>query len=128
MTLNGSDKCPICKTINFHPDSCRLEGLDAYRICRNRCGHYEVSGTALTTLGGEHSDLLPYLSAHTRQAWEFERRIVRISSTWPDLAESHRHTSVHQKAEKLLRFIEKQTKQAGNSVELDQQRDFPLVD
>src|SRR6185295_9102021 len=118
MTLNGSDKCPICKTINFHPDSHRLEGLDAYRISCGRCGHYEVSGSALVTLGGEHSDLLPYLSAHTRRAWEFERRIVRINSNWPDLASPHRHTSVHQRAEKLLRFIEKQTNEPGRYVRL----------
>ena len=128
MTLNGSDKCPICKHNNFLPDSHQLEGRDAYRVYCDRCGCYEVSGTALMTLGAEHSELLPYLSAHTRQAWEFERRIVRINSNWPELAEPHRHTSVHQKAEKLLRFIEKKTTQPGDHVTLDASRDFPLVD
>ncbi len=125
--LDGSDKCQICKTSIFesaHP----LAGRDAFQIMCVRCGRYEVSGSARVTLGGDHSALLPYLSAHTRQAWEFEGRIVRINSNWPDLAESHRHTSVHQKAEKLLRFIAKKTTQPGDMVTLEVGRDFPLVD
>src|SRR5450432_2054464 len=98
--LDGSDKCPICKT-NFDSFE-RLHGLDSllgFRIFCRQCGHYEVSVTGKMALAGEHKALLPYLSAHTRQAWEFEHRMVQINSNWPELAESHQHTSVHQRAE-----------------------------
>src|SRR5437899_3271015 len=101
MSLPGSDKCPICR--NNYESALRLDGRDAFGVSCRRCGQYEVSGTDLIALR-EDSKLLPYLSAHIRQAWEFERRVVRINFNWPELAESHRHTSVHQRAEKLLRF------------------------
>ena len=124
MSLDGSDKCPICGK-NFS----RAEPIgDAYRVSCGLCGTYEVSGTAWATLRGEHAALLPYLSAHTRQTQEFEGRIVQVFSNWPSLAEVHQHTSVHQRAEKLLRVIELRTKQPGEFVTIDRDGDYPLID
>src|SRR5450432_2807585 len=113
MIATESKQCPICKV-----DYNRSErvGMDAQRINCGRCGTYEIASLGVMSLQ-EHSDLLPYLSAHTRQAWEFENRVVRLDPrTWPELAEMHRHTSVHQKAEKLLRLIEKRTQHVGQYI------------
>jgi hypothetical protein len=126
MPIDGSDKCSICGK-NFQSAE-RLPGGDAYRVSCQLCGTYEISGTARVTLKGEHSNLLPYLSAYTRQSWEFEGRVVQLDSRWPSLAEVHQHTSVHQRAEKLLRTIEKRTKQPGEFVPVNPLMDFPLLD
>jgi hypothetical protein len=101
---------------------------DASRISCQLCGTYEISGTARATLRGEHADLVPYLSAYTRQSWEFEGRAVQLVSNWPPLAEVHQHTSVHQRAEKLLRAIEKRTRQPGEFISVNTELDYPLID
>ncbi len=80
------------------------------------------------TFDGEHRSLLPYLSAHTRQAYEFEKRTVRLDSHWIELAELQKSTSIHQRANKLLKLIEIRTHQAGDFVTLDTDWDCPLVD
>jgi hypothetical protein len=126
MPLEGSLKCPICGK-NYEAAE-RLEMRDACRISCQLCGKYDVSGTARVTLGGEHSGLRPYLSAYTRQAWEFEGRIVQLDSTWPSLAEVHQRTSVHQRAEKFLRMIERRTRQPGEDVIVNANSDYPLID
>ena len=126
MLTEGSDKCPICE-MNYERYN-RLGTRDAYRVTCPRCGTYDISGTALVTMKGEHTDLLPYLSAHTRQSFEFGGRIVPLSSTWPALAEAHKHTSVQQRAEKLLRVIESRTRQPGEYVNVNLDLDYPLVD
>jgi len=76
----------------------------------------------------QYAQLLPFLSAYTRQSHEFEGRVAQLSSNWPPLAEIHRHTSVHQRAEKLLRLIEKRTRQPGEFVNVDADWDYPLID
>jgi hypothetical protein len=126
MQINGSDKCPVCKN-NFQSAD-RIGQADAYRISCRRCGEYEISSTVLVTLGEENLYLLPYLSVYTRQAWELEGRSIRLNSAWPSLAESHQHTSVHQKADKLLRAIERRTAQPGDYITVDPAWDFPLID
>jgi len=126
MSLDGSYKCPICGR-NFESAN-RLGMRDASRISCQLCGTYEISGTARATLRGEHADLVPYLSAYTRQSWEFEGRAVQLVSNWPPLAEVHQHTSVHQRAEKLLRAIEKRTRQPGEFISVNTELDYPLID
>src|ERR1700682_253772 len=117
MPLDGSDKCPICLK-NFQ-NADRLSGKDAYRISCQLCGTYEISGSARASLRGNQSQLLPYLSAFTRQSEVFDGRIVQLDQNWPSLAEVHLRTSVHQRAEKLLRLIENRTKQPGEFVTVD---------
>src|SRR5690348_15428762 len=126
MPLDGSDKCPICLK-NFQ-NADRLSGRDAYRITCQLCGTYEISGIALTALRGDRSQLHPYLSAFTRQSDVFDGRIVQLNQNWLPLAEVHQRTSVHQRAEKLLRLIEYRTKQPGEFVTIDTDWDYPLVD
>ncbi len=124
--MKESERCPICRT--YVEDETRLGGVDAYRLRCPLCGTYDVSGSARVTLGAEHSELLPYLSAYTRQSWEFEHRIVQLPPTWPELAGIHKHTSVHQRAEKLLRVVENRTREPGDLATLHSHLDFPLID
>jgi len=126
MSLDNTDQCPICKK-NYQSAE-RLGLQNAYRISCNICGTYDVSRTAQSTLGGERAALLPFLTAHTRQNFEFDSRIVQINSDWTSLAEMHRHTSIHRRADKLLRLIESRTKQAGEFVAIRSDWDYPLVD
>jgi hypothetical protein len=123
--LGGSDNCPICRR-NF--ENCeQLDGGDAYRVVCKACGQFDISATMLGSLSSEHVELLPYLSAHTRQKWEFEGRRVRLGPHWHEYAETHRHTSVHQRFQKLLRTIERRTRQLGEPANVDSS-DYPLVD
>lgn len=126
MSLDGSDKCPICRQNFKEVES--LPSQDGHRISCQLCGTYEVSRNARAALRGEHHELLLYLSAYTRQCFELEGNIVQVPSNWIPLAEAHQHTSVHQRAEKLLRVIEKRTKQPGDAMVFEPRWDYPLVD
>jgi hypothetical protein len=126
MPLDGSDKCPICLK-NFR-NANRLPGKDADRISCQLCGTYDISRSARASLRGDQSQMLPYLSAFTRQTYEFDGRIVQLDQDWQAFAEVHQRTSVHRRAEKLLRLIENRTKQPGEFVTVDTDWDYPLVD
>lgn len=127
MPLNGSNKCPVCRKMNYQSAE-RIGIVDAYHIVCQLCGAYDLAGSVRVTLPGSHPELLPYLSAYTRQSWEFEGRAARLDPNWPPLAEVHQHTSVHQRAAKLLRTIERRTKQPGEFIRIDTDSDYPLVD
>jgi hypothetical protein len=102
--------------------------MDALRISCELCGTYELPQTARLLVDSCPKELRPFLTANTRQNWELYGRIVRIEDNWVELAESDRHTSVHQRAEKLLRAIERRTPQPGAVVTLRPEIDYPLVD
>jgi nucleoside 2-deoxyribosyltransferase len=127
MSLNDSDKCPICH-MNFESAD-RIPRVDAYAVKCQRCGSYEISGRMQIEFAHpEHPEMLPYLSAYTRQSFEFEGRIARLESNWLDSAQVHKHTSIRQRLNKLLRFIERRTTDFGSWVVLNFDLDYPVVD
>src|SRR6266849_4266998 len=89
MSPIGSDQCPICR-VNYK--GIERIGMDAYRIECVRCGVYEMSMLVIASLK-DQTELLPYLSAHTRQAWEFDRR--NNSAGREELARTCRIPSAH---------------------------------
>jgi hypothetical protein len=127
MGLNDSDKCPICRMNRESGD--RIPGVDAYTVKCQRCGSYQISGRMLTEFAHpKHPEMLPYLSAYTRQSFEFEGRMARLEPNWLDHAEIHKHTSIRQRLNKLLRLIERRTTNFGSWVTLDFDLDYPVVD
>jgi hypothetical protein len=127
MPLDGSDRCPICGK-NFRSAG-RLGTSDAHRVSCQLCGDYDISSAMRADLRSTTTpELLPFLAAHTRQAFEFEGKPIRIDNDWAVHAETHRHTSVHQRAHKLLRLIESRAKQPGEYVKIESEWDYPLVD
>jgi hypothetical protein len=115
MGLNNSDKCLICR-MNFE-SAAHIPGVDAHSVKCQKCGSYEISGRMLTELAHpEHPEMLPYVSADTRQSFEFEGRMTRLEPNWLDHAEIHKHTSIGQRLNKLLRLIERHTTNFGSWV------------
>src|SRR5260370_32352584 len=115
MGLNDSDKCPICR-MNFESAD-RLPGVDVYTEKCQRCGSYQISGRMLTEFAHpEHPEMLPYLSAYTRQSSVFEGRPARLEPNWLDHAERHKHSSIRQRLDKLLSVVERRTTNFGSRV------------
>lgn len=120
--------CPICERKYVSLQRAR-DGRDVYDVNCALCGKYLISGSALKVPRSEGPEFLPYLSAHTRQAWELEERKVEISTAnWRSFAELHAHTSVRQQADKLLRVVERRTHHVGEIVRIVPSDDFPLLD
>ena len=74
------------------------------------------------------SDLLPYLSAHARQASETGTMVELNSDNWKEFAELHKSTSVSQRSMKLLELIAKRSKYPGDQAELIGEYVYPLLD
>jgi hypothetical protein len=75
----------------------------------------------------ETAALLPYVSAHTRQATERGEEIFLTADNWKAFAGAHANTSVLTKLTRFLEIIAARSK-PGKSAELDSTRDAPLLD
>ena len=91
-------KCPLCRwEAKGHPG-------DADHVICERCGTFKITRTFQATLGKEETRwLLPYLSAHTRQATERGEVVMLPGSNWKDIALAHKNTPV---ATKLFNLLE----------------------
>ena len=105
---------------------------DADQVKCEKCGNFNITRSLLsTTLANreteEAKELLPYLSAHTRQASERGEIVTLNTANWKNFALAHKGTSISQKVTKLLELIASHTK-PGIRVLIDQDADAPLVD
>jgi hypothetical protein len=80
------------------------------------------------SLDDEEQQLLPHLSAHTRQATEQGIVIELQPSTWQALALAHQRTRVGSKRFMLLRVLANRSKYPGDLVPMDFSTDYPLID
>jgi hypothetical protein len=82
------------------------------------CGSYEIKGNAweyLKYLNQSERDfvLLPYLSAHLRQATDAGELILLMTENWRELAQGHAETPVAEKLRKILEHVAKRTSIGG---------------
>lgn len=125
---NSARPCPICK-LDAHID--RAGNRDAFEIECRRCRRFVMTATLMTVmerLNAEDQRLLPYLSAHTRQATENGILTELHTDNWQDLARAHTKTSVSQKAKKLLAHLAAHSIVPGAAVQIDSDLDYPLFD
>lgn len=127
---NGAKLCPIC-TLDARID--RVPNRLVYEIECNRCGKFVMSEPLLlamkeTRLNADDQGLLPYLSAHTRQATEMGILTELNTDNWQDLARAHTATPVSRKVNKLLELIAERSSHPGDIVEIVAELDYPLVD
>ena len=78
------------------------------------CGYCEAKTNAWEHLkylspGEIGYDLLPYLSAHVRQATDAAELVMLTMENWRGLAQSHAETPVTEKLRKLLEYVAKNT-------------------
>lgn len=125
---NGQRACPICG-LNSQIDQVgnRLASL----IECNRCGRFVITHILLAVmegLAGERRELLPYLSAYTRQS--SNRGLVSELDTenWENFAAAHTTTSVSQKVMKLLELAASRSSYPGQRVQINALLDYPLID
>ena len=80
MVTESLNSCPICASLEI--TSSKMVHADGYRVACRYCGTFSLPGLlAHTILKGRESEretkeLLPYLSAHTRQATERGEEIL----------------------------------------------------
>jgi len=72
--------------------------------------------------------LLPYLSAHTRQANVQGAVVALTTDNWRDFARSHQGTPVSQKLLAILEHIARRSRWPGDRVELYYEKSAPLFD
>ena len=123
----GSSVCPICPL----PARVQQDGQrDAWEITCQRCGTFVAVGTLMSTLHHnlENRPLLPYLSAHTRQASERGERPELNSSNWRAFADEQKKTRVAEKPIKLLRALAPRGTPPGTIFPVDAALDYPLAD
>lgn len=118
--------CPIC---DLQPeDVLSTGGRDSYVVVCPVCGRYEISRSAAVTMPHEDSNLRRYLSAHTRQSWDYRGQVAQINTNWQALAEQRHGTSLAQKLDKLMFLARHRTGEPGGECELRGQLDYPLID
>lgn len=129
--MSNGTVCPICA----QPAEVSQEARhDAVRVTCNRCApsnRLTVSGLAARSWSGEseHRSLLPYLSAHVRQATDRgERVLIDDPESWLELARAHRHTSAGQKILKTLELLATRSPHVGAVAAIDVMTDYPAVD
>jgi hypothetical protein len=81
----------------------------------------------LATVKADEMELLPYLSIHTRQAYERGERADLNSMNWQELALAHQNTPITLKTTKLLELVAKRS-EPGKLAKFDIVSDPPLVD
>ena len=120
------NQCPLCRgTASLWA----YNGIDA-RIECGRCGTFKLTrrlyDTTLEALNREMKELLPYLSAHTRQASERGEEILLEVDNWKDYAMAHRAVPVSRKLFNLLELIARRTTPGKPTNIFD--TDAPLLD
>jgi hypothetical protein len=124
MATNEGDRCPLCNLI-----ANSVHSTDGDHVKCANCGEFNVVRTLLRTAfaAKDKKDLLPYLSAHTRQATEREETITLDTANWKNYALLHQNTPVSRKLIKLLELTAERSKPAGSPVRFSH-TDAPLVD
>ena len=129
MYLGLENRCPLCqRAARLH----LFNSIDARVEC-GQCGNYKITRMLYDTiispksLSAETEGLLPYLSAHTRQATERGEEVSLDNGNWKEFALAHANTSVATKLTRFLEIIAARTK-PGKSGEIDSVKDAPLLD
>jgi hypothetical protein len=125
----GQAPCVLCQR-SVQRD---LEGrnTDAYFYGCPVCGRFVVTRQFDVNMGNsdpEEKALLPYLSAHTRQATEAGEIVTVTPTNWREFALGHKSTTVSQKLGRLLQYLGTASRFAGDSVSLNYSLTAPLVD
>jgi hypothetical protein len=96
-------------------------------ICEH-CGEFKIARTLIAGLGSEEAKgLLPYLSAHTRQASERGEVVTLHTGNWKDFTLAHKDAPVATKLFNILELISRRT-MPGRSMIIKSDRDHPLLD
>jgi hypothetical protein len=136
--MSESMSCPICLNAATSlpavgPDSGHRAAT--HYECR-RCGLFTITFELSQWWRGarERNDgrlqqadeqLLPYVSAHTRQALD---PVELTTNNWQELARQHTNTPFSRKRDRLLRLIAERSRIPGEWIGLDPIRDAPLLD
>lgn len=129
---NGNEQhCPICEL-----EGARIQTFavrDVPEVECTRCGNFAIEGILLRLMARRDFDeredtaLLPYLSAHTRQATA-QGILTKLSrENWRDLARSHKTTSVSQKVTKFLELVAARSRFPGALAPVEDLFDYPLL-
>jgi hypothetical protein len=130
--MDEKGTCPICRETNVDVYSL-FPKLATATDCP-RCGSFQISKELsdwFKTPQFQSSleiQLLPYLSAHTRQESEKKATAEVNIYNWLGLALLHESTPVSLKATKLLELIAKRSKYPGDQPQLTGDNDYPLLD
>ena len=124
--------CPICLA---DAEFTSLMPVTKSEIVCKRCGRFQITHAIDNwwrqererhngQLRPEEQTLLPYLSAHTRQA----TALVTITHNWKELARLHTRTPVSQKRQRLLELISRRSASPGVWITLVPRLTTPLLD
>jgi hypothetical protein len=95
-----------------------------YRMRCRRCGEYEITDHAYQDI----EEQSPFLQAAARQEFEAGRRLRISNDNLQRLIAEHSSTDIPQNTDKLLNFISRRCRRPGNSVQLDPNLDYPIID
>ncbi len=122
-----ANECPLCnrEARLFQDVNARVEcaGCGNFRIARR---FYDTT-LRPDSITAETKDLLPYLSAHTRQSSERGEEVVLDDDNWKAYAQSHENIPVARRLERLLELMAARAK-PGLPVKFDDKTDPALVD
>lgn len=102
------EQCPICAEQSHHS---QLGSRDAYAVNCPRCGLYNLTRTASVNLKNSHFSDREIANI---SGWLHENSIFEITSYNIDNLKQLKTPSFHERADKLLEYIEKKTEFAGN--------------
>lgn len=109
MTMSYPDDMKHCVICDGDSNARTLSSaVDGYGVQCGKCGEFNISGLLTRTLikGGssdsETKELLPYLSAYTRQANQRGERASLDADNWRNFALAHKRTPFSRKVQKTL--------------------------
>ena len=118
--------CLVCKSTEAKCQENHAD--DTIHVDCPVCGNYKIAGSAAPGMGSKDPKLLPYLSCYLRQTWEAQKRRCEVPYHWQESVETHSHSTLGQKLDKLMRLAERRSPQLGVDFHLEYRFDFPLVD
>lgn len=129
--MSKNAPCPICR-LNIAERQDVIQKDAIFVDCR-RCGRFYIEGRLFGEFESSfnqpgYKELLPYLSAYTRQFSEAGSNCEVDTTNWKNLARSHRSTSVSRKFDRLLKLIADRSARPGDEVKIDWYYDSPLID
>jgi hypothetical protein len=105
------EECPICKEqISYS----QIGSRDAYAVTCPRCGVYHLTRTALVNLRNNH---FSNREMSNISGWLNENSIFEITSISIEILEQLKTPSFHERADKFLEHLEKETEFAGQVLE-----------
>jgi hypothetical protein len=125
MSESGELRCPLCNAEIVSGQNFDTRNI---RIDCERCGGFEVTTDCLGALMDRRAlDLVPFLSAATREYHEGGKRLLLTTTNWHDAATRHRNVSVSDKLEKLFQLLAKRCEVPGGQTRLMPPLDYPLI-